>query len=466
MKYINSILSLAAMAVVAMGAVSCSEKDEYFDSEYQSTPIVVNKVYLEDYKSTVPDREVEFGRLGQMLRLEGSGFMGMKKVTVNGYETYFNRNFVTDNSMLITLNSKTPITTAEESERDIIRLIKDDAELAYHFTIRAAMPGIKSISNTLPVAGETVTVYGNGLQETSCITLPGDIVVTEGIDCDNVDGEWFTFVMPQGVSGSGSISAVTANGTAVSPAYFNYTECMIMDFDGRYEQGSWGSNTSMITSDDLVDDPLGQRGKVFQLVPDRILADGVQSSKSRVTECWTAGNDNANDDWTRMTRYIDATTPVTELAFQFDIYCPEPWSTTGQLEVLLINNYNFAGYTSDDNNKQSLTMFFIPYAQNGVPFQTDGWTTVTIPFSEMGRYADIIEVGEEPVPTLQTIIDDRNAASYRNFGMGFVNTDFTFDGVEFQSETFTGPKIYVDSWRVVPCSEIEMTDFPEDEETL
>lgn len=464
MKYINNILSFATMAAIAMGMVSCSEKDEYFDSEYQSTPIVVNKVYLEDYKSSVPDREVDFGRLGQMLRLEGSGFMGLKKVTVNGYDTYFNRNYVTDNSMLITLNAKTPITTADESERDVIRLIKDNAELAYHFTIRAAMPGIKGISNTLPVPGETVTVFGNGLQETSSVTLPGDITVTEGIVSDDEDGEWFMFVMPQGVSQSGSITAVSANGTAVSPAYFNYTECMILDFDGRYEQGGWGFSASMIMTEDLVDDPLGQRGKVWQVVPDRILDGGVKSSMSRVTECWTAGNGNANDDWSRMTAYIDPATPVTELAFQFDIYCPDPWDTTGQIEILLINNYNFAGYTSDDNNKQSLTLFFIPYAQSGEPFSTDGWTTVTIPFSEMGKYADIIAVGEEPVPTLQTIIDDRNASSYCNFGMGFVNTDFTFDGVEFKSENFTGPKMYVDSWRVVPFAAIEMSDFPEDEQ--
>ena len=55
---------------------------EYFDGKYQDQPIVVNKVYLENYESSVPDREVEFARLGQLIRLEGSGFMGMKKVFV------------------------------------------------------------------------------------------------------------------------------------------------------------------------------------------------------------------------------------------------------------------------------------------------------------------------------------------------------------------------------------------------
>ena len=77
----------------------------------------MEKVYLEDVKSSVPDREVSFARLGQMIRLEGQGFMGMKKVYINGYETYFNRAYVSDKSMLITLNSKTPITEADEAVR-------------------------------------------------------------------------------------------------------------------------------------------------------------------------------------------------------------------------------------------------------------------------------------------------------------------------------------------------------------
>lgn len=460
-------LWIACVALMPAGFTSCDNDDEYFDKDYQSTPITVNKVYLEDYKSSVPDREVEFARLGQMIRLEGSGFMGLKKVLINGYDTYFNRNYVTDNSMLVTLNSKTPIVTAEESERDIIRLIKDDAQCEYHFVIRAASPTITSISNTLPLPGEKVTVVGTGLQETTSITLPGGMVVTEGIESDDIDGEWFTFTMPDGVDAGGFILSSGANGMARSNESFNNRNCMIMDFDGHYEQGfwSWKENGSMINDEDLVDDPLGRRGKVFQVVPDRLLADGISSSKSRVSECWTAGNDNEADDWIRMTAYIDPTTPVTDIAFQFDVLCPEPWAATGQIQICLINNYNYGGYTSDDNNTKSCTLFFIPWAQNGVPFSCSEWTTVTIPFSEMGKYAALIEDTEAATPTFQDIINDRNTASYRNFGMGFVNSDFKYGDKEYVSEWFYGPKIYVDNWRVVPCVTEIISDFPEDEES-
>ena len=465
MKATKYIL-LTAIGAITLGLGACSDDDKYFDSKYQSCPIEVTKVYLEDYESSVPDREVDFVRLGQTLRLEGKGFMGLKKVYINGYDTYFNRNLVTDGNMIISVNSKTPIVEAEEDVRNTIRLVKDDTETTIPFTVRAASPTVKSISNTLPMPGETVTVYGTGLQEVTAITLPGGTVITEGIQSDDVDGEWYSFTMPEGVTAGGALIATCANGTAQSPDYFNYADCMILNFDGKGTQGywSWSETGSMINNEDLVDDPLGKRGKCLQLVPDRLLANGVSSAKSRVTECWTAGNDDADDDWNRMTEFIPATTPVTEVALQFDIYCPEPWGTTGQLEICLINNYNFGGYTSDDNNSKGLTMFFIPWLTNGVPFQNTGWTTVTIPFSEMGKYKALVEDKEAETPTFADIIADRNAASYRNFGMGFVNSDFTYDEKEYKSEWFYGPKIYIDNWRVVPCKSVTISDFPEEEE--
>jgi hypothetical protein len=456
------------LACLTMGLSSCNSDDEYFDSKYQSTAITINKVYLEDADSDVPDREVDFARQGQMIRLEGSGFMGMKHVYINGYDTYFNRAYITDNSMLVQINSKTPITDAEPEDRNVIRLVKDKTESSYSFTIRAASPTVTSISNTLPKAGETVFVYGTGLQETTSITLPDGSVITDGIESDE-DGEWYSFTMPTGVSAGGSLLSEGANGQAKTPAYFNNSDCMILDFDGTGNQGywSWKETGSMINNEDLADDPLGTgRGKCFQVVPDRLLTAGVSSGKPRATECWTAGNDDEMDDWTRMTKYIDPSTPLTEVAFQFDIYVAEPWSGTGHIQISLINNYNIAGIGSDDDNKSCCTAFYVPWIVDGaiVPFTTNGWTTVTIPFSEMGKYAALIADSEETDPTFQTVIDERNSASYRNFGMGFVNTDFTYGGLDIVSSLFTSPRIYVDNWRVVPCKSYVISDYPSADE--
>lgn len=461
---------LAGLALLSVAFTSCNEDDEYFDKKYQSTPIKVTQIYLEDNESSVPDRPVEYARLGQLIRIEGSGLFGMKAVYINGYDTYFNRTYVTDNSMLIAINTKTPVSDAEPEDRDIIRFVKDGAELAYNFTIRAASPTVTSVSNTLPQPGETVTVYGTGLEETSKVTLPDGTEVTDGIQSDE-DGEWYSFTMPSGITASGSIYSEGANGQAATPAYFNDANCIILDFDGKGTQGfwSWTETGSMINDEDLVNDPAtgSNRGKCLQIVPERLIAaGGASSGKPRVSECWTAGNDDAADDWSRMYPHIPATTPLTEVALQFDIYVPAdaPWTNCGQIQISLFNNFNFGGIGSDDDGSSNQVAFYVPYIQDGaiVPFSTKGgWQTVTIPFSEFNKYATLI--ADKQVPTFQNVVDDRNAGTYRNFGMGFVNTDFSYRDVAVTSSTFT-TRIYLDNWRVVPCKGVTISDYPEDEE--
>jgi hypothetical protein len=455
---------LLIVALMTTGLVSaCSDDD---NNGSQSSPIKVSKIYLEDYQSSVPDREVDFARLGQLIRIEGEGFLGLKKLYVNGYDTYFNVAYVTDKSMLVTLSDKTPVVDAEEDVRNTLRFVKDQTETTYAFTIRAASPSISSISNTLPQAGERVYVYGANLHETTKVTLPGGVEVTD-ITSDTA-GKWYSFAMPSGVTEAGSITSEGANGTAVTPEYFNNRNCIILDFDGNGDQGfwSWSENGSMINDEDLADDPLNSgRGKCCQIIPDRLLeAGGVLASKSRATECWTGGNDSDLDDWTRMTKYIPADTPLTEVAFQFDVYIPEGWGTSGQIQICLINNYNFGGYGSDDSKYNGAVAFYIPWIVNGeaTTYKNSGWETVTIPFSEFFKYKADIEDATTTDPTFQTVIDDRNSAKYRNFGMGFVNTDFTYDGVEISS-VVASPKIYIDNWRIVPCASFTVSDFDDEE---
>lgn len=458
MKKIKFIYLLGLSLLTLTFFPSCEDKDEA-----DSAPIKVTKIYLEDCKSTVTDRPIEFARLGQLIRIEGSGFVGMKKVYINGYDTYFNSTYITDNSMMISLSAKTPIAEADEKERNTIRFVKSGTEYVYEFVIRASSPSITEVSNTLPTVGEKVIVYGSNLQETTKITLPGNVVITTGIESDE-DGEWYSFIMPDGVTEGGSVYSEGANGTAATPAYFNFSQGLLLNFDGVGNQGYWGwSETgSMINADDLANDPLNSgRGKCLQLIPDRILNGangGIIAGKPRATECWTAGNDDAMDDWSRLYNLIPATTPVTDVAFQFDVYVPEAWSTTGHIEIVLFNNFNFAGLGSDDQGKQ--TAFYAPYIQNGaiVPFKTTGWLTVTIPFSEFGSYAKTLEDKEAAVPTFENVVNERLAATYRNFGMGLVNTDFTFSGVSVTS-VLMNQKIFVDNWRIVPYKAIEISDF-------
>ena len=346
------------MLLLALCFTSCNDDDD----KIQSTTINVEQIYLEDYKSVVPDRPVDFARLGQLIRIEGEGFLGLKKLYINGYDTYFNTAYITDRSMLVTILPKTPVVEAEEDVRNTIRFVKDNTELVYSFVIRSASPSVLSINNTLPLAGERVIVYGSGLHETSLVTLPDGTTVTD-IDSDE-DGEWYAFTMPSGVAKGGSIYSEGANGTAASPEYFNNSDCIVLDFDGNGSQGfwSWSETGSMINGDDLVDDPTNSgRGKCVPIIPERLLANGIAAGKSRATECWTAGTGNEHDDWTRMFDYIPSTTPLTDVAFQFDVYVPEAWVGSVHLQICLFNNFNYGGIGSDDVADNKQISFYVPW---------------------------------------------------------------------------------------------------------
>ena len=296
--------------------------------------------------------------------------------------------------------------------------------------------------------------------------MPGSIEVTDITNSDEKEepGKWFSFVMPDGVTESGNITMEGANGMAVSAKYFNDKDCVILDFDGTGAQGSWSwtSTGSMINKDsDLVDDPLNSgRGKVCQLIPKRLLTDGIGAGKLRATEVWTAGNGNAMDDWSRMYTYIPETTPLTDVAFQFDIYVPEAWSNTGYIQVNLANNSNFTGYGSSESKSIGVA-YYIPWISDGtvVPFSTTGWQTVSIPLSAFGRFT--AEIADGKTPTFQELVEYRKSANYSNFGMSFVNGDVTYNNVEYASSVCK-QLVYVDNFRIVPCKTSAISDFPDE----
>lgn len=458
------------LSLLALAFTACSDDD---DNGSQSAPMTISQVYLENVNDTVnKDRPVDFARLGQLIRIEGSGFMGLKKILINGYDTYFNNALMTDNNVWVTLNRNTPIEKAEADVRNKIILVKDQTRLEYEFTIRSASPSITSCDNTLPMPGEKVTVFGNNLQETTKITLPGGVVITSGIESDE-EGKWFSFTMPGGVTESGSITSEGANGTAKSATYFNNFKCFIIDFDGKGEMGSWSATYG---EEDLVDDPLNSgRGKVCMIVP------GGSIDKGSNGKLWaTAGNDNANDDWTsRMYGEIPQGTLASDAAIQFDVYCPEAWDETGQLEISLQNNlsnYGFgSGCTKYSDDYYNTAAVWVPWLNDDgthTAFKTDGWKTVTIPFSKFGNYnpdsvADSDDSAKDAArrskaagATFQKVCEDRNAGSYRNFLFLFVNSDIESEKPEFKYPAKdSNIIIYVDNFRVVSIASIEVSDF-------
>ena len=453
-KNIWTIGLLVSLFVGSLGFSSCKQ-----DINSASTPIKVDSVFLEDATSSVIDRKVTFARLGSLIRIQGSGFTGMKKVYINGYDSYFSVTMVTDISMLIQVPGKAPIVDADTTVRNTIRLVKDGSEFIYKIQIRSGAPTLTSISNTMPDAGDTITIFGTGLTEIKKITFPESVVVTDGIVSDKT-GTYCKVAVPAGLTKSGSLKVEGSNGGVYSPAYFNCKSGVILDFDGVGSQGYWGwtATGSMINASDLESAVIGtngvkSQGKYCAHRPSRITQ--FAAGKNRLSEVWTAGN---GDDWRgRFTSLIPATTTVSQCAFQFDIYVPQAWSNTGFLKICLINNFNGGEWTDKCYN-------YVPWLVNGIvtPFQTSGWTTVTIPFSYFYTYADT-----NSSYTFENILAARETATYQNFGIFFENSDIKLQNVTGNvkdanttlTSAATSISVYTDNWRVVPLSSPTYTDY-------
>ncbi|GET23020.1 glycan-binding surface protein [Prolixibacter denitrificans] len=411
---------------------SC-EKD---NNDGVNTPVTVTKVYLEDAESSVPDREVTFARLGQTIRLEGSGFIGVKKVFINGYDSYFNPAYMTDNSMLVSISQNVPTIKATEEEKNTIRLFKSESNsFTYSFEIRASAPTVTAISHTMPQAGDRITIYGTGLQGITSITFPGNVTVTEGIVSDDEDGKFCMVTVPDGVSDDGgAILVVGANGGAYSPACFNFKKGLFQNFDD-VNNYSWASGI------DDAGTPL----------TDEIPASGDGPKSQGGYQCFNVNGESiaANSDkryWTNSSSWpsnllsvIPASTPASECGVQMDIYVENDWNS-GIIRMVM----------ADGSGTDRYCMIYRPWYVNGtvVPFENPGyWFTITLPFSDSEDY-----VGK----TFGDVVTSMADAAYQQSGPWFHNIGVP-DVVE---PTATNVKIYFDNLRVVPLNTPSYSDFP------
>lgn len=425
---------LMCVALLTVGFTSCSDDDDNKDSK----PIEVTQIYLEDYESVVPDRPVDFARLGQMIRLEGSGFLGMKKVYINGYDTYFNMNYVADNSMLIAINSKTPVIDADESVRNTIRLVKSGTEtIVRDFVIRAAPPSVSSVSHTMAQAGETITIYGTDLVEIHTITFPGGKAVTTGIVSDP-KGTWCTVTVPEGVTEGGSILLEGASGGAYSPPYFNFKKGLLFNFDGVGSY-SWGSGG---ISDDL-DSQIPSEGNGPK-------SQGIYRSLNKDAATYLTSLSDVAFGWANSENWPTVLTPdvippgtaASLCGVQMDIFVKGEWNS-GSIRMVI----------ADGSGSSRYCMVYAPWVENGkrVPFVNPGcWFTVTFPFSDSEDYVD---------KTFADVLASSVAASYKQWGPHFDNVDI--DDVACEDTNVT---IYYDNLRVVLLEAPKYSDFDDEEE--
>jgi hypothetical protein len=414
---------------------SCENNDPRYEDN--DNPITITGVYLEKSNDTNhPDRLVEFARLGQLVRLEGAGFFGVKKVSVNGISTYLNPTLMSNQSMIFRIPGDAPTTEAADDVRNKIILEKANTRYEYEFEIRASAPVITRVSHTLPQAGEEITIYGSELEAITTVVFPGDIVVTEGITFDEEAGKWCKVTVPAGISDEGgAILVAGVNGGAYSPAYFNFKKGVVHNFDDVNNAG-WSGGA---ISDNLT-----------TLIPE---SGNAPKSQGTYRSLNTPGNTIEADVpkaayyWAKQDKWSDIlsllipdNTPANEVGVQMDIYVEGEWNS-GYIRMVVADGWGTDRYC----------MLYAPWESFGkrIPVENPGcWFTVTFPFSDSedwndGTFADVMTV-------VQTAVSDK----YNQWGPWLDND--AYNDIEAEA---TGVVIYFDNLRIVPLNTPEYSDF-------
>ena len=431
--YIKYLLLLGLIAAI-IPFNSCKDVNE--NGGGNSAAPVIKAVYLEDAQSSVPDRKVDFARLGQTIRLEGESFLGVSKLFVNGYEILFNPALMTNTSMWFQISGKVPTIDALEDVRNTIRLEKGSQSCVYDFEIRAAAPAITSISHTMPQAGDRITVYGTGLQEISSVTFPGNVVVTDGIVSDDETGKFFEVTVPSGVSDDGgSIYAVSSNGGVYSPACFNYKKGLLHNFDDvqNYSWGSGVDNTALTAVIPATGTGPKSQGGYQVFNSSGSLAGGTDQ------RFWL----NSTNVMAIMGN-IPPSTSADECGIQMDIYVDGAWNS---------GLIRFA--TADGYGETKYAMLYYPNspgAYDPSAFVNPGaWFTITLPFGSSNDFSG---------KTLADVITQMSAASYKQCGPWLDNTNRK--GEDLFTPAPATEKVYFDNIRVVPLTKPAYTDFPDE----
>ena len=430
---------VAVLSCVAL-FISCNKNNDYPSN---NDPIVVKSVHLSDAKDVVLDRTVSFARLGQLLRIEGTGFLGMQKVYINGVSAYFNTTLMSNTSMIVRVPGNAPTVEAAEDVRNTIRFVKsDNNQTVYTFDIRMAAPTVTNISHTLPQAGERIYIYGTNLYEINKVTFPGNVVVTTDIESDNEKGTYCTLIVPAGITQSGAVLVEGSAGGAYSPRYFNFKEGLYMTDFSNDPHHSWSSGVSGNLTDIIPTAGDGPKSQgIYRAY--NVNGDLIPAAKVDVGFYWA----NSGDWSTVFTESVIPSTTSTALCgVQMDVYFEGEWNS-GTIRFVVADGAGASRYC----------MLYTPWVVNGrkVEFTNPGgWFTITFPFSNSPDFDE---------KSFAEVTNAVNTASYKQWGPHFDNTDITTGSgaslVVLQPSEPTNVIIYFDNFRIVPLDVMTYSDY-------
>lgn len=364
-KYIEKgaplTLALLLLASIFAGTLFQSCED---DSEGSDSP-EIRYVRLTDPEAS--DSLVTSAFLGTTIALVGEDLGNVQKMWFNDQSAKLNKSYITDRTIIVTIPNDIP-----DEVTDQIRLVTHGGtEYTYDFEVDVPDPLLNSMKCEYVPDGDVAVIRGNyflGNEENPVeVIFPGN----QKAEIESYTLKEIHAVVPEGAT-PGPITVKSMYGSSTSSFYFRDDRNIFLDFDEKLGAGWRTGNTQS-------SNPTGIDGNY--LVFQGTMSSWLWNEDSFAMNLWGASGSNPRPKGPLFDLNGNA---LSDMVFKFEVNVPEPWAV-GYLQCIFtpweITASN--AYYSDATLGRAL---WRPWHNDQEAFQTDGWTTVSIPMSEF-RYS-------------------------------------------------------------------------------
>lgn len=410
------------------------------ENENANEIVTIDSVWLN--VNGVESREINSCFTTQWIRLEGSGFDGLKEIYCNNVKASFSSVLNTSKYITFQVPSGVPIAQeiVDETIRNTIRIVTTHGEYTYRdfkFKDKNKMPGINSVSYTFPKPGDKIYLEGLYIGATTEINFPGPSGEVKATEYTIISDKRIQVTVPDGVgSVSGAIRIVADGDIYYSPAYMFYSQGIFLKtfletdvlVPGTY------ANTKVYSDPTQIEALTGLNNN-----PDNIMAMPEVAKNIAVA---TSTGISAPTPFFKFYAYkgfnkiiantnsgIIKTTKLENLAIQFDLYMKNPWNS-GVIAFKMNKN---------NNGKNAQYIYNVaPWTVTNPYTFENGWRTITIKFSDFPSLA---------LGTLDSYITTITSNNYEAM-LAFANYDMNADG--HTAQEITNLQMYIANIRLVP----------------
>lgn len=144
--------------ITFLGISACDNRDDS-DTISLSAPVVemVSASVDGDYKPVDPLVATKVGYANNTYIIKGKGFSKLEHVFFNDYESYFNPNFTTENTIIVTINTNTPYVNGSNK----LKLVTKYGTAEYDFVIAPPKPIVTGYNPINTADGGQIKIKGN-----------------------------------------------------------------------------------------------------------------------------------------------------------------------------------------------------------------------------------------------------------------------------------------------------------------